>query len=146
MPRRGSTGVKVAIALAILLPVVSARAQSEPPPAGEPTPAAEPTPASDAIPAAAPDPNDRAWILYHAAFSALAKGDKDTARARLEELVRTYPDHPVSVRALEALALLGGSVSVKPDEPAPPDLRHEVKSKSARAELALLQTIHGIAV
>jgi hypothetical protein len=92
------------------------------------------------------DPSDPAWVLYHSAFSALAKGENDVAKARLEELVRRFPDHPVAVRALETLALLGGSVSIKPDGPEPPDLRHEVKTKSARAELALIQTLHGIAV
>lgn len=101
--------------------------------------------------ASAQEGGDPAWSLYHAAFSAVAKGEREVARARLADLVERYPDHPVAVRAIEALALLEGKtgvpdVDVRLDKPAPPDLRHEGKSKSARAELALVQTIHGIAI
>src|SRR5262245_22640174 len=144
MLRRGSALV-VAV---VMLAAAPAWAQEEPAPA----PAAEPAPGPAAEPAPAPaaeqpiDPHDPAWTLYHAAFAALAHGKKDEAKTLLEELVRRYPDHPVAARALEAYALLGGK-TVKPIEGGgPPDLRHEGKTKSARAELAIMQTLHGIAV
>jgi hypothetical protein len=133
MLRRGS-----ALVLAVTISFAASSALAQDAPVEEPQPPA------------AVDPGDPAWTIYHAAFAALAKGNTKGAKAMLEELANRYPDHPLAVRALETLALLGGSqattLGFAPTDRPPVDLRTEEKSKTARAELALVQTFHGIAV
>jgi hypothetical protein len=110
--------------------------------------AAQPAPAEPAKPAAPAeiDPrSDAAWQLYHQAFAALIQGEPSRARALASALLRDYPDHAATRRIRDAhLGLAPGAA----DEPAPPSDRadSEAPSRAARAELALFQSLNGIAL
>ena len=138
----------VAIAAGAWLTAGGAQAQPSPAPvpapvAAEPVEPAAPGPAADprqpSPPPAPVDPrDDEAWRLYHQAFAALARDDRKAARAAVAELARRFPDHP-------ALAQAGRGVDVRALVDRPTGGR-ERPSQTARAELALFQSLHGIAV
>ena len=121
---RTGAAALAAAALVALGPMVAgvARAQDQPAPAGSTSP-------------------DDAWRKYDAAFEALAQGRRDPALRLLEELVAADPAHPAARRAAELLSAV--AAQPPPDEE---DLRRERPTRAARAELALFQTLHGIAV
>lgn len=107
--------------------------------------AAQPAPAEPGAPAAVDPRSDAAWQLYHEAFAALIQGEPSRARALATALLRDYPDHPATHRIRDAhLGLAPGAA----DEPAPPPERAgiEAPSRGARAELALFQSLNGIAL
>jgi hypothetical protein len=110
------------------------------PPAVEP-PAVEPAPPDDGTVEAQPD--DRAWQLYHQAFSQLASGDLEGARATLSTLRRDFPDHPATARATEVRRVLDVTEGMPPPRPRRDP---EAPSQLARAELALVQTLAGVYV
>lgn len=98
------------------------------------------------LPTSAADPvHDEVWAAYHQAFKALASGDADLARQRLQDIVRAHPTHPAARRAEKVLLDLP---PLSPPAPLPmtPEqaLRKEVPSRGARAELVLFQTLHGV--
>jgi hypothetical protein len=107
--------------------------------------AAQPAPAEPATPAASDPRSDAAWQLYHEAFAALMQGEPSRARALAAALLRDYPDHAATRRIRDAhLGLAPGAA----DEPAPPSDRAggEAPSRGARAELALFQSLNGLAL
>jgi hypothetical protein len=92
---------------------------------------------------AAADPrSDAAWQLYHDAFAALMRGEASRARELASALLRDYPDHAAAQLVRSAhLGLAPGAV----DEPAPAEPR-DPPSSGARAELALFQSLNGLAL
>lgn len=124
--RRGSAAV------VILVVCVGSRGFADDAPATLPSPLADPV-------------HDEVWAAYHQAFEALASGDTDRARQRLQDVVRAHPTHPAAKRAEKVLLDLP---PLAPPAPAPmtPEqaLRHESPSRGARAELVLFQTLHGV--
>jgi hypothetical protein len=97
-----------------------------------------------AAPPAPPAPDVR-WERYHAAFDALARGDLDRARELLGGLAEGRSGHPAEQRAAEVLYALDRAPALA--EPEVVDVRApEQPSKLARAELAMWQTIMGVAV
>src|SRR5256885_11881881 len=122
------------VAVVLACARIAAAQPDEPPPPPDEPPAPEPQPAPPPPP---PAPRtDPGWHLYHETFSELARGKRGHARELAAELMRLHPDH-------EATALIRGTGLAMPDQPV--DLI-ERPSKSARAELAAFQTLHGIAV
>jgi hypothetical protein len=121
------------------------------PPAAPASPAAGAPPANlDARPDAAVDPrSDAVWQLYHEVFAALMRGERTRARELATTLLRDHPDHPATrlVRSAQ-LGLAPGAVDDHGDAPERRDRRdgRETPSRGARAELALFQSLHGIAV
>jgi hypothetical protein len=113
--------------------------------------AAQPAPAEQPAPAPAIDPrSDAAWQLYHEAFAALMQGDPSRARALASTLVRDYPDHAATrlIRGAH-LGLAPGAPPGAIDERSEPRSDHagvEAPSRGARAELALFQSLHGLAL
>lgn len=104
-----------------------------------------------------PEPrNDEVWSLYHRAYAAAAQGRDSEARALLGTIVRDHKDHPAaqaSAAVLQAFERQGGgagpgamphAMDAAPDSTAMD--RAETPSRAARAELALFQTMHGIAL
>jgi hypothetical protein len=134
-------------------------AAAEPAPA--PKPPASPLPAAnpaakpgantdaraDAAIAPAVDPrSDAVWQLYHEVFTALMQGERTRARELATALLRDHPDHPAThlVRSAQ-LGLAPGAVDDHGDAQEGHETR-ETASRGARAELALIQSLHGIAV
>jgi hypothetical protein len=110
-----------------------------PPPEPEP-PIVAPEPTPPAPPAPVIDPRtDPAWSLYHQVFAALVRGQRARARDLVSALLRDHPGHAATslVRGSE-LGAGPGTV----DQP-PPDFT-EKPTRTARAELAAFQTVHGI--
>lgn len=90
--------------------------------------------------------SDRAWQLYHDAFAALMQGEQTRARDLATALLRDFPAHPASGLVRNAhLALAPGAVDVRRDAGEERD-RGETASRAARAELAIFQSLHGVAV
>jgi len=103
---------------------------------------------------------DAAWALYHEAFSALAQGRSDEAARLLSDLRTRYPDHEASARATPLLDSLRGVRSetvppaptgydnvpppAPPEAPRPSEAGPEQPTGTARAELVMGQTLHGI--
>jgi hypothetical protein len=116
---------------AVLALASPARAQDE-----EPKPDPEP-PVEGGAPlppdeTAAPAPPDE----YDQAFEALMRGDRDEARRLLEIVAARGEGDPWGKRAAELLLALSG-------QPKSSGSRLEQKSSTARAELALFQTLNG---
>jgi len=120
-----------------------------PAPAGEP-PAPAPaegtaTPPAQA-PALTPPPpmaearRDTAWMLYHEAFGALLDGRRKRAAELVLKLQREHAGHPAAVLAASSPLGVTGVVD-KIRRP-----RREVPTSGATAELALFQTMHGLAI
>ena len=126
----------------LLIAALAATAYAdEPADAGIDAPAADTAPDAAAEQPAPPDPrDDAAWQRYHQAFSALARGDRALARAQLEALRRDYPDHRATVLAAGALEPSGA-----PGNAITAQASTEEPVNGARAELALFQSLHGIA-
>ncbi len=110
--------------------------------AAQPAPGAGPA-AEVAITAAADPRSDAAWQLYHDAFAALMQGEPARARDLASTLLREYPDHPATnlVRGAH-LGLAPGAI----DEVQAQHDSRETASRGAKAELALFQSLHGIAL
>jgi hypothetical protein len=109
--------------------------------------AAQPPPESPAaetqVTAAADPRSDAAWQLYHDAFAALMRGESARARELASALLRDYPDHPATRLVRSAhLGLAPGAI----DDGAAQRAAGETASRGARAELALFQSLHGIAL
>jgi hypothetical protein len=131
-----------------------------PPPPRPPPPPSDAPPASDprvpeatpsvpeatprvleATPPAALDPrSDAGWQLYHEAFGALLAGNRRRAGELAATLQREHAGHPAA--QLSARADLGVAPGVTDTETVP----GELPTRGARAELALFQTIHGVAL
>lgn len=115
----------------------------------QPAPAAGPpaAPPLAAEPAVAVDARgDAAWRLYHDAFAALMQGERTRARELAGSLLRDYPDHPAT--RLVRAANLGFAPGAVEDRSEPSERREtrETASRAARAELALFQSLHGVAL
>lgn len=132
----------------------TADAQPEPPPStiGPPSSAApgtgEPAPAGGAPggqapagPASAVAPRDDAgWQLYHDAFGALLEGRRRRALSLVARLRREHAGHPASALIDGSPLAVGSALDRGGGAPV------EAPNAAARAELALFQTMHGIAV
>lgn len=133
-------------ALALLLASAPAFAEA-PEPGSLPFGAATTTTATLAPsrPPAPPEaPGDPAWLTYHLAFRTLALGQRERAVEILDGLIRAHPGHPAGSEAREVLRRLRRDVLAPP-----PPLRagRDVDpSGLARAELVVVQTLHGIGV
>jgi hypothetical protein len=108
--------------------------------------AAQPAPAGSAKPAEIDPRSDAAWQLYHEAFAALLQGEPARARALASALLRDYPDHAATRRIRDAHLGLAPGVRDEPGSPPPEQAGVEVPSGGARAELALFQSLNGIAL
>ncbi|MBX3154672.1 MAG: hypothetical protein KF773_01645 [Deltaproteobacteria bacterium] len=122
--------MRTAIACAVLLALASPARADDAPPADPPPAAAPQIDARD----------DRGWVLYHAAFDALLRGERTRARMLAQSLSRDFAAHPAT-SLVQRTELLGGPAAF--DRPI---ARGERPSRGARAELALFQTMHGLAV
>lgn len=140
----------IAATLGLLAGIHAAAAQ--PAPASEAPPPR--TPAVDVAPAVDPRA-DAAWQLYHDVFAALVQGEPTRARELSSTLLREHPDHPAARLVRDARLGIGpGSVDEPSDGPEGRDspegrdgrVGRETASRGARAELAVFQTIHGIAL
>jgi hypothetical protein len=106
---------------------------AEPP--SEPEPEQEPD-EQPAIPEPRAKRNDAGWRLYHGAFEALLRGKRNQAKALAARLRREHAGHP-------AAAMLDSSpLAVRRSRGA----HREEPTSSATAELALFQTLHGLAL
>lgn len=105
-------------------------------------------PALPEKPPRAPEYDDAAWRLYHLAFRALASGRGKEAREMLEHITITHARHPAAIRARDLLDRLnrGETAPIASEPGALESLRDGAPTGLARAELAVLQTIHGIVV
>lgn len=98
--------------------------------------------------------DQQAWGLLERAMNALAARDEDAAKRYLERLHRDYPNHPAADASQGALETLGGTrSSAFPDSPdadggdaSGAGAAGENNSGIARAELAIFQTINGLAI
>lgn len=119
------------------------------------------TPAPQVPPLGADPRSDAAWQLYHAAFAALMQGDSTRARQLASALLRDHGDHAAARRIRDArLGLAPGAIDAPPGPPSnappgassdapagtPPGPIVETPSRAARAELALFQSLHGLAL
>lgn len=116
---------------------------SPPPPAASASPP-DASPPTVAGPLAADARSDAGWQLYHDAFAALMQGERARASELASALLRTHPEHPAThlVRSAQ-LGLAPGGLG-EPLEP--PGGGRESPSRNARAELALFQGLHGMAL
>ncbi|MGM0556717.1 MAG: tetratricopeptide repeat protein [Myxococcota bacterium] len=95
-----------------------------------------------------------AWTLLERALNALAQRDDAAAKRYLERLHANYPDHPAAEASADALETLGGErpsaflTSTRPSDESSEKKRgpEEDATGIARAELAIFQTINGLAV
>jgi hypothetical protein len=115
------------IALLLCLIPQLALAQTPPPP-----------PSADGLSAQ----NDPAAARYHAAFQALASGNRAAAIASLEKLNAQYPDHPLAERARLLIGIMAPGINGPQDQL----VRGEKPTGLARGELVAAQTLHGIAI
>ena len=100
--------------------------------------------------------DQEAWKLLERAIDALAVGDEQAAKRYLEKLHAEYPDHPAAKASANALETLGGAQppaflgSPDADEPQTKTPAQSASGEKptgiARAELAVFQTINGLAV
>jgi hypothetical protein len=111
---------------------------------------AEAEPPASAAPGAsrAAPAGDPIWEAFDAAFAALARGDKANAKTQLEAIAREHATHPAASAATDVLSKWSDGKRLPVDDSFFDDDPHqpEKPTKGARAELALYQTIHGIAV
>ena len=133
--------------MCVLAAVRVAAAQPAPAPRPPATPMATGAAGSEAAVAPAVDPrSDAVWQLYHEVFAALMQGERTRARDLASAMLRDHPDHPATrlVRSAQ-LGLAPGAVD---DHGGVTDSREtgETASRGARAELALFQSLHGIAL
>jgi len=119
-----------------------------PPPAADAPPAEPPAePAADAAPAEPPAPPqqpqaprvDTGWQLYHEAFGALLEGKRGRAARLAARLRREHAGHPATALVAASPLALAGSGEQR-------EAPREVSTPGAIAELALFQTMHGIAL
>ncbi|MCG8417426.1 MAG: PEGA domain-containing protein [Proteobacteria bacterium] len=111
--------------------------------------------------------DDAAWALYHCAYSAAARRQPDRARSLLRELVDKHAEHPAARLAAEFVAPveaaapdptssematptgLGAIPLTPPGQTDSSAGAHsevaEKPSRASRSELAIFQTLHGIA-
>lgn len=90
-----------------------------------------------------------AWALYHRAYAAAALGRDDDARALLLALSREHAEHPaaaVGTRMLRAFNSRGVAPAAPVTRDRDPVAGEERPTRGARAELALYQSLHGIAI
>ncbi|MDF1561873.1 MAG: hypothetical protein P1V51_02445 [Deltaproteobacteria bacterium] len=149
--------------LASALPLPAAGTEPILPPA-EPDPfdtrpveAVERSETVDGREVAAPPPRevDPVWHLYDQAFATLMGGEKQEALRLLARIRDRHPDHPAALLAGDLLAVY----VVDPADPRngalPVTTRTELRSRllereqpdgRARAELAVVQTLHGIGI
>jgi hypothetical protein len=101
----------------------------------------------------AQDVDAEAWTLLERALNALAQRDEPAAKRYLERLHQQYPNHPAARASADALETLGGerpgaflaSRPTNEDNAKTPGTREETTG-IARAELAIFQTINGLAI
>jgi hypothetical protein len=120
---------------------VAAQPAAEPPANAAYDAAPVPAEAAPTAAAAADARADEPWTAYHQAFEALVVGDRARARQLLDALVLLHPNHPAAARA-RALAAALGPPSWSPPTAAVRD--RNATTNSARAELIVFQTIHGV--
>jgi hypothetical protein len=110
--------------------------------------AALPLPATAEPPTApAVDPrSDAGWQLYHELFAALLQGERARARNLAGMLLRDHPDHPATRLVRDAHLGVGPGAHEEGDGDPGGHENRETASRSARAELAVFQTLHGIAL
>lgn len=143
---------------------------ADPPDIDAPPPPDTEPPSPDSGPVQVDTRGDAVWATYHAAFAAARKGQMANARALLTLLQRDHPEHPAAAQARRLVELMDIRGQTRPPAdslpdgdstppagpiptgPAPgPDQiatagERERPSTGARAELALMQTLNGIAV
>lgn len=111
-----------------------------------------PPPDADDAAAEIDDRDADAWRLLERAMSSLAYRDEEAARRYLEKLHDRYPEHPAAAASADALETLGGErrdgfLGTSGESPQKEGtLNGEDKSGIARAELAIFQTINGLAI
>jgi hypothetical protein len=98
------------------------------------------------LPAAADARSDTAWQLYHDAFSALMHDEPSRARSLASALLRRHPDHPASQLVRGAHLSLGPGAVDDPRATGEAREIRETASRGARAELALFQSVNGVAI
>lgn len=146
-----SLGVMLCAGVIVTM-VTTAAAQPVDTPAEQPAPTPEQPESVAAQPEPAPAPDrrdDQAWVLYHSAYSEMARGQHDRARSMLSRLMHDHPDHPAAINAARVMGGAGGTGPGAMPDATPQDdhtASAEQPSASARAELALYQSIHGIAL
>ncbi len=101
---------------------------------------AQPQPPELTLPSLYEVRDDAAWQLYHDAVGALLQGKRKRAAGLARRLARDHAGHQAA--ALVAGSPLGVDAAAEPDRRAP----REEPSASASAELALFQTLHGLAL
>jgi len=85
---------------------------------------------------------DPAAMRYHAAFQALAMGNRASAISELNALNSQYPDHPLAARARFLVGIMAPGIAGPQDQIA----HGEQPTGLARGELVATQTSHGIAI
>lgn len=145
--RATRSGLALTMALLAIAPSALADVVPDTPPPTVPSP---PTALDAPTVPTVPSPPSATEERYHEAFARLARGDRQGAIARLQQLVDAAPQHPLAARARALLQQLGpassGSASsvpagVRPVADATAD--GEPRTGAARAELTLFQTVHG---
>jgi len=102
---------------------------------------AEPVPGSTwQAPALHEGRDDAGWQLYHETFRALLEGKRKRATGLAAKLRREHAGHPATALVVSSpLGVTGGASGVR-------RAVREEPSASANAELALFQTLHGLAL
>ena len=135
----------------IVVSASAARAQTPDP--GTSPPGATPVP-EQAVPSppeamsASDARDDAAWSLYHRAFAAASKGDWALVRQLSATLADQHPDHPATARTSTILSMRDRHASAGDAGDADTGTRvwPEPPSIGAKSELAILQTLSGIAI
>lgn len=86
---------------------------------------------------------DAVWRLYDQAFESLAQADRRRAARLLDDVVRLFPNHPAAAPADAILRRLN-EPSVMPGAGVMEATRDGPATAFSRAELAVIQTIHGV--
>jgi hypothetical protein len=134
--------IAAAAGAAAAQPAPDAPAPAPDAPAGPPTtpaPPAEPPPPKSTLPSLYEARDDAAWQLYHDAFGALLQGKRTRAERLAARLGRDHAGHPAAeLVARSPLALAAAERDRRVGREAP--------TQGASAELALFQTLHGLAL
>jgi hypothetical protein len=90
--------------------------------------------------------SDEAWALFDRALAAQAAGNLSEAQQALNEVFEQHPDHELAPRARRMYEGMQVAIPAPPLRSAAPSLLDEQPSGRARAELAIFQTLHGMAL
>jgi hypothetical protein len=122
----------------------AAAAQPAPPQPQQPAPPADAQPAEPGQSQAVVPPqtarSDAGWQLYHEAFGALLERKRKRAASLAAKLRREHAGHPAVALVASSPLALAGAGGQRRDAP------REEPTPGAIAELALFQTLHGLAL